>query len=525
LAKAAEPIDLETNLEQPLTEQEVAVLRDHFRFLREHRKDLKLKVNANEDLLLNGVREPVHRGVCHHLLSKVERKNVLAAAERLDPTRAARMLAGIIGFSSDIEYVLLFLEKIQQSSTPAEATAALFQGLARIEFDQVSNAQMRRVLQLIVELFGENERPTLLLGMFESDGFRNAFDKSSEQLPEALAHLVLPLRAVQAVVLHGDANTFDSDALRDGVELLLELDSKILLRHSVEMRQRLFDFGLQACTAPLHRFHDRLAMLARNFPAADPGRPARGIALARHLIAANAETAASKLLRALSNEFPKLEEPTHWLELLDAERVDRFVWLNHSADGADALGRHTRRAAVWLDTMEPVWLQIARSEESGPHRQTLEIQRDIAIPGVAAVLASGSTPGGEPYFVVANSGEPLDRVVAREPGLSLVGTVRICVAAVGVLNALAAVGVRLPDVRPVRFELARGGDLVLTDLAGAERIDPDPSGVIHFEQARALCSDLLGRVRRDIVPSELRSVVTSAASCAQLATELARRGN
>ena len=198
MSRQPESVDLDKNAEEPLTKQEIGVLRDHFRFLREHRKDLRLKVNANEDLLLNGAREPVHRGVCHHLLAKVQRRNVLAAVERLDPARAARLLAGVIRFSSELEYVLLFLEKIKQSSSPAEATAALSQGLQRIEFDQVSSAQMRRVLQLMTELFEEKERPALLLGMLESPSFRDAFDKSTEDLPEALAHLVLPLRAAQA---------------------------------------------------------------------------------------------------------------------------------------------------------------------------------------------------------------------------------------------------------------------------------------------------------------------------------------
>ncbi|MEE8201438.1 MAG: hypothetical protein V3R29_09755, partial [Candidatus Acidoferrales bacterium] len=63
----------------------MAALREHFRFLRENRKELRLKVNAAEDLLLNGVREPTHRGVCQHLLGKVERGAVLSAAERLAP--------------------------------------------------------------------------------------------------------------------------------------------------------------------------------------------------------------------------------------------------------------------------------------------------------------------------------------------------------------------------------------------------------------------------------------------------------
>ena len=79
---------------------------------------------------------------------------------------------------------------------------------------------MRRVLQLMIEVFDEKERPALLLGMLESASFRDAFDKSIADLPEALSHLVLPLRAAQAVILHGKPNTLDSETLGDGVNLL-----------------------------------------------------------------------------------------------------------------------------------------------------------------------------------------------------------------------------------------------------------------------------------------------------------------
>ncbi len=522
LARQTETVDLDKNAEQPLTEQEIGVLREHFRFLLQYRHDLRLKVNANEDLLLNGSREPVHRGVCHHLLAKVERKNVLAAAERFEPAAAARLLAGIIRFSSDIEYVLLFLENIKQSSSPAEATAALFQGLQRIEFDKVSSAQMRRVLQLITELFDEKERPTLLLGLLESASFRDAFDKSTADLPDGLSDLVVPLRAAQAVILHGEPNTFDSDALRQGVNLLLDFDSKILLRHSAPMRQRLFDFGLQACAAPHHRLHDRLGMLLRNFPKADPRRAERGVALARHLIAANSDAAARQILQTLASEYPDHGTPALWLAYLDAERFDRIVLLEQPSDRMDALGQHARRAGIWLETMRPVWVQIARPDGISSHEETRGLMCELAVPGVASVLESGATNDGAAYFVVANCGEDLDRALTDNAGLELGSALRVCYEAVGLLNALAAVGVRLPDAGFGRFTLEHSGALLLTDLAGAARVDSDALGGFHFELARSFCTAVLDRSRRHIVPAEVKSVASDSKSCAELARGLAR---
>lgn len=522
LSKQSESVDLDKSADDPLTKQEVALLREHFRFLRENRKELRLKVNANEDLLLNGVREPVHRGVCRHLLGKVERSNVLAAVERLEPARAARLLAGIIGFSADIEYVLLFLEKIEQSASPADATAALFQGLRRIDFDTVSSAQMRRVLQLTTDLFDENQRPALLLGMLESASFRDAFDKSMGDLPDALSHLVLPLRAAQAAILRGEPNVFDSQTLCDGVNLLLDLDSKILLRHSASMRQRLFHYGLQSCGAPDHRRHDRLKMLLRNFSTSDPETSQRGIALAAHLIAANSEADARQILQTLASANPDFDLPTRWLALLDAERLDRIALLEQPSDRTDVLGRHPWRAGIWLETMRPVWVQIARPDEITSHEATLDLLGELAVQGVASVLESGTTQAGEPYFVVANAGQPLDRALTEDAGLDLAAALRICHAAVGLLNSLAAVGVQLPDVELTRFTLEPSGALGLTDLAGARRVDPDARGGFAFELARSCCTAVLDRARRYIVPAEVRSVVSDATSCADLARGLAR---
>ena len=522
LSRSTESVELNKNAEKPLSKQEVAALREHFKFLRVHRKELRLKINATEDLLLNGVREPTHRGVCHHLLAKVQRTNVLAAAKRFEPARAAQFLAGVIRFSSDIEYVLLFLEKIKQSSSPAEATAALFQGLQRIEFDKVSNAQMRRVLQLMTELFDEKQRPTLLFGMLETSSFRDAFDKSTEFLPETLSHLVLPLRAAQAVILHGEPNTFDSETLRHGVTLLLDLDSNILLRHSSEMRHRLFHFGLQICAAPHHRLHDRLKMILRNFPKSDPRRGERGLALARHFIRANADAEAKKLLRTLASEIPNFDVPAQWLELLDAERIGRTVLLDQPSDQKDASGQHARRAGIWLENMGPVWVQIAAPEAVTSHEETLELMGELIVPGVATVLESGTTMEGASYFVLANFGESLDRALNEDAGLELGASLRVCCEAVGILSALAAVGVQLADVDPSRFVLRRPGVLVLTDLAGASRVDCDAEGGVHFELARSFCNDVLNRARRHIVPAEVKLAVSESKSCSELVRGLTR---
>jgi hypothetical protein len=519
LSKKPKPVDLKNkDVEEPLTPQEVAALREHFHFLRQNRRDLRLKVNAAEDLLLNGVREPTHRGVCQHLLGKVERKAVLSAAERLAPAAAAKLLAGVIRFSADIEFVLLFLEKIKLSSSPAEATAALSQGLQRIDFDKVSAAQMRRVLSLFTELFDERQQPALLLGMLESHSFRHAFDSSISDLPESLAHLVLPLRAAQAAILHGKTNPFDSETLREGVHLLLDLEDRIVLRHSLEVRQRLFHFGVEACCAPAHRLHRGLRMLLTSFPKSD--RREHALALARHFLAAEQEAGARSILQELAGKDPDFSVPVRWQGFLDAKRLGEVALLDEPAGLTDALGHHERRAGIDLKTLRAVWVQIGNPEHADSHEATVRLLEELCIPGVAPLLVSGTGPAGESYFVVAGSGKELEPALIGD--LDVGDALGLCRNAVEILATLAAAGVQLPDASMARFTREARGALLLTDLAGAKRVEVEAAASLHLELAREFCQLVLGKARRYIAPRDVVEAVSVARRCAELARAFAR---
>jgi hypothetical protein len=55
----------------PLSDREKAAFAHHLEFLRRYRKLLRLRLNANENLIVDGAREPENRGICQHLLAKV----------------------------------------------------------------------------------------------------------------------------------------------------------------------------------------------------------------------------------------------------------------------------------------------------------------------------------------------------------------------------------------------------------------------------------------------------------------------
>ena len=196
MIKDSRPPIAEKPADVPLNPAEVTRMKQHFKFLRDHKKLLKLKLNASEDLLINGQREPTHRGVCQHLLSKVERTRVLSASERVSPSEATALLAGVLRFAPELPYLLRFLECVKASANRGEAASALTHALRHIDFEEASPAQMRQILALIVETFERASLPIFMLSLLDNAAFRKAFDRSRDALAEPLSDWVLPLRAL-----------------------------------------------------------------------------------------------------------------------------------------------------------------------------------------------------------------------------------------------------------------------------------------------------------------------------------------
>lgn len=498
-------------------------MQEHFNFLRQHRKILRLKVNAAEDLLLNGVQEPSQRGVCQHLLAKVDRSSVISACERLDDQAAAKLLAGIILFSSDIEYILLLLEKIQRSASPDNASAALAQGLERIDFDAVSSGQMRRVLSLIVDLFPERERPEMLWGLLESPGFRSAFDKSIEGLPAELSLLVVPLRAVQAVVQHGEPNTYDPQDLCRGIGLLLAGSDRSLWRRPAKVRVRLFDHGLQVCDFAGHAHHRGLRMLLGGFPKKDRQHGDAGMAFAMHLLEAGYDDDACKLLRELARDHPDFNLPKRWLERVESpRRIGRFAIDEDQAETRDVMGHSLRRPGHWINTMQSAWIQIGSEEQVDSITKASGLLSDLCIPNLVPLLESGMTSEGLPYFVTPNPGRGLDSLLHHDRGFEVGEAIRLCLEGSRLYGALATAGIELPDGELARFALGAGGALWLVDLSGAHRVDPSQAAERNLGAARAFCNGLLRGGTRYVPPLDLIAGMEEAASCGEVVRVFAR---
>lgn len=501
------PIDTSKPTDIPLAPAEMAEMKVHLRFLRENRKVLDLKVNAAEDLLLNGVREPTHRGLVQHLLAKVERRRVELAVQRLDPAAAARLLEGIIRFSPDIAYLLSYLETLKNAER-TDAVAALSEALKRIDFATVSAAQMRRVLDLIVELIDERARPDLVFSLLQSSTFQAAFDKSAESLPAPLAEIMIPLRAAHAVIVRGAKNPFDPAALARGAGMLLRAHERVLRAQSPAVRQRLFEQGLALGQESPRQVLPGLRVLLDAFPRDDRAFSDAAFRLAGFCLTAGLESDARAILTQLKHDFPSFRLPARLLEALEGERLGD-IGLSERLPKAE--GRERFVNGILIARNVPVSVRVGGANDVERYAKSAELIRSLALPNLVPLIASGTTEAGVPYLASARVGRGANEVLRgqakREQAIEAAHEITC------ILAALANAGVRLPDARYRRFAIEESGRIWLRDLVDAERAEPSTALASHALLARELCLDLLGRADRFVLPELTRTAIATAESC------------
>ncbi len=519
------------------------------RFLREHRQILKLKVNAAEDLLLNGRREPVHRGVCQHLLSKLDRARVIAASERLAPAEATELLAGIVRFAPEVPYILRFLQCVKASSNRAETAAALTQALERLDLRETSPAQLRDILLLIVEVFPAAQLPVFVLTLLDREEVQAAVERARETFPDALAQLLLPLGALHSSIGRGgfsrsgaplrrkSGERLARESVEEGARLLLEAGSVAAAELAEPLRRRLLPL---ACDAVSQLTGERragaapesLVALFRSLAFRDPA--ARAVSAWRvvgALLAAGRDELARRVLAEDFEGSPDGDRARRLLALLSGPRLGR-VALERPRDREH--GRRKERGpngqagevatadadrpqrGLHLPTQREVLVRAAPAPAASL-REHAALRRRATIPGIAPVLedgTSGPAAAGElSVFAVALPGPTLESRVERgaSPELAL----SWCREAVRLLHALELSGVQLPDAAARRFNVDESDRLWLTDLWGAVARE-QAAGEAHVAHARALAERLLGALTIDVTPAHAAARIAAATSAREL---------
>ena len=476
-------IDASKPAEIPLTPDEVAEMRQHLRFLFRNREALRLKVNAAEDLLLNGAKEPTHRGQVLHLLGKVDLASVTSALTRVPDAKArAALLAGVVRFSSDVGILLLYLESLGDGASPKDAAAAFRLAVRRIDFAGISASRMRRVLDLVASTFEGHERVQVLSGLFASETFRGAFDAVQDALPPELAGIFVPLRVAYETILEGRPNEHGAAALKAGVTALLDAPDDVLRSHPEPVRERLLEQAIRLLEDPALEDRATDALLG-TLPRESRSFSRVGMLRAAELLRRHDDERARDLLVQIKQAHSGFHMPAKWLTALEAPRVARIaLWKDAAAEGSRF------RSGFWLDAQRSAWARIGAPEDADAVTRDALLQRQVAIAGVAPVLECGVSPEGVPYVLLPVVGRPLSSVLARR---SLDGEQAsgLALAAAQALHGLALAGVELPDFDAARLLGADGSppQIWVGDLTGARRTDASSASRSHLAHALAFC--------------------------------------
>ena len=489
-------------------------MKRHLRFLREHRKLLGLRVNAAEDLLLNAVREPEHRGLCVHLLGKVDHASISKAAARLpDPPTRSRFLSGVVRFSTDPGVLLLYLESLSDATSRKAAAGAFSKAVIRLDFAEIGDARMRRVLELIASIFTDPyERAQVLFGLLHSHSFRDAFSDVLGSLSSDLAPTFESLSAAYEVVIDGRPVAGRDKELRQGVLLLIAAPEEQLVAYPEGIRARLLRVAVELM-GEVDEAERAVAALLESLPHSGDDYREFSLLRARELLRQHIDVRARWQLRQLRSAQPACREATELLSALEGPRLGRVAlgWPGDKKQrdsgrrgGARGEGDSLIKG-FWLDHQCRVWLRRGAPSDRKRFAEEESLSKSLVLGGLATVLAHDKGDGGEPFLVLSASDDrgerPLDD--SSRPFLQAVHLARQGVAALAGLHRSALM---LPDARRHRFLVTSGREpcLRLADLGGlASASVEDCEGRLVLLMHR-LCRDLLSE-HEEALSAGLRS--------------------
>lgn len=477
-------------------------MKEHLQFLREYKDALRLRFNAAEDLMVNGRREPSDRGVCRHLLGKVDRSVIEAAVGRepmkSNPAARSRMLAGAIRLTADVGVLLAYLETLAPQRSHAEAAAVFAEVVRRIDFESLSATRLARLLQVLTETFQGQERVQVLFSLLDGDAFRRAFDAAASMLPSEVAAIFAPLRAVHRRLRGepGDGSREDAAGLADGLEQVMAVPDPVLRGFAEPLRIRMLELALDPSIPAA--LADRaagvlLTSLART------GKTFTRLAMRRasQLLARHVDDRARATLAEVKRAAPGYHAADRWLGALDARHMGRVAVTSSPPE------RGRLAAAFWLDGQRPVWLRTAPATDAERLAREAALQATLALPNTAPVVEHG-VASGIPYVALTAAGQPwsLEATPPQDPTTALAFAVQ----AARILRALALAGVALPDAEPERFCVGndRAPTLVLTDLAGAEATTREDAETVNTTSAAALVRRLVPTLE---TPADLPALV------------------
>lgn len=374
-------------------------------------------------------------------------------------------------------------------------------------------------LSVVLERAPEAERAPLMVSLCSHRTFRQRVSQLTNEHRELLRSLAAVYDAifldtaptVPSTDSANDATTTPADAreeLRRGLEAVCTGSVDILRGWPLSARERLselaedFELDNALYTDAPRLFFDAPKRLGR-----------LGLRAICDALSQGQDATARELIQTVGSQpgvpglLPMLTEA------LNGQRFGSLVILSYG--GAQSRGPDPkapkRHSGFCLESQRDVWIRTGEGQDASAFEHYSLVHRRALLPGVVGLYAFGVTRSRKPYAAVLRKGISLQRRVGHNWGLQRSAAVALCTELTLLASGLCRAGLRLPDLDPRRFELDEDGKLWLSDLWGAELMEPRAQDA----QAVSICRDsvvqLLAHQPGFLLPADWREVLAHAA--------------
>lgn len=200
-------------------------------------------------------------------------------------------------------------------------------------------------------------------------------------------------------------------------------------------------------------------------------------------------------------------------EALEGQRFGSLVILSYG--GAQSRGPDPkapkRHSGFCLESQRDVWIRTGESQDSSAFEHYSQVHRRALLPGVVGLYAFGVTRSRKPYAAVLRKGISLQRRIGHAWGLQRHAAVGLAAELTLLTSGMCRAGLRLPDLDPRRFEIDDDGRVWLSDVWGAELMEPRAQDSQAVAVCRETVVNLLANQPGFLLPQDWREVLSHSA--------------
>ena len=381
-------------------------MKRHLAFLKAYRQVLRLKLNANEDLWVNGVKKPEDRGGCKHLFGKIDSNTIEAALLRgklSENNKAITIPGGGRSVNPGRKIWVSYFQCLKETS-PEVLLTAFEQSLTWIDFEQMSESKLKKLLVFLWEGFSGGTRLSLWMQLMGQKAFRakahSILEASSELDREMLQHM----KTYDALWKKEPTLSWSDPETRAVLDNWLSIEKINRGTLPKVTRLRLWRILLNSASS-LMLNHQWLGANAKGL--ADNKFTDGLWALSRRALLWSHYDRAALILSQIPSEDRTSQEAQYLLRMLKKPRIGPYALMNEVVEDS------YRGEAFWLTRGLKTFLQVTGMTEG---KKILAERKTLThVDGLSQLIDGGGFEQGAFCITSLVQGQPLPRFLKRAP--------------------------------------------------------------------------------------------------------------